>query len=356
MFPGHLTVVLKPIDNICNLKCEYCYAKNEFGQFQDNLEQSTISFEKWFPELLRKLSLANEIKDLHFVWQGGEPLLLPKYLFKQAVHWQKSLLREDITWSNAIQTNGVLLNNSFLDLLTELGIYLGVSIDGPDYKHNRMRFSSRKIFEDTLNNIYNLSARKIPYGLFLVVHEDNYKDTTKIMDFIADVNPQNGIAFPPRFTSKKSFLEPSYLKHFFFQVFDIWWPKKTVYISLFGHILKGLNNEIPFLCYLLGRCECFITINSKGDIHSTCEVHNNLKIGNILKDSIDVLRTRHKAKIEKCVSKFKNGNIFELLGSRRKYIYFQGKGCPNRIVEGKDPFASVFADLISYISKVTQDQ
>lgn len=352
MFPKFLTIVLKPIDNICNLKCKYCYARTEFGGYSHASDLKQLLIEEWFPILLKKLNLAPELKHVHFVWQGGEPLLLPKSVFEKAVFWQKILLRKDIKCSNAVQTNGLLLDKDYATFLTDMEIHIGLSIDGPEYHHNRKRFDSYETFTKVLDNIWNLSSWKIPFSLFFVIHEDNCQDAKSIMHFIDQVNPLNGVAFPPRFTSDTSFLKPDACRAFLIQLFKLWWPKRTVYISIFEHILEGLQGKVPVLCYLVGRCNSYISLDSQGNVYSTCEVHSSLKIGNILSDSIDSLKAYHYNMIQRCMTKFSNDSLFELLCLNKRYIYFQGKGCPNRLVKGKDPYTWVFAELISFIDEL----
>lgn len=348
-----LNIVLRPLDNLCNLHCKYCNV-----QLQSELNKSpNFSFNskslawEWLPLLIKQLNFLPELRTVVFTWHGGEPLLLPKILFEKAVYWQSKYLRKNLQWSNVIQTNGLLLNDKYADFLTNLGIHIGISIDGPKYKHNQFRFTSFKEFKILMNNIYSLRTLKIPYSLSMVVHENNYQDAKGIMNFLLEMKPQNGVGLPPRFTNEDSFLDPCCYRDFLIQLFEAWWPYCPVHISIFENIIDGLEQKAPSLCYLIGRCDGFISIDSQGNVYSTCEINYNLKIGNILEEPLEDLILRHNQKIAECLGKIENKRLFEILGLNIRYIYFQAKGCPNRLVKGEDPYMPAFAEVIHYIDK-----
>ena len=129
------------------------------------------------------------------------------------------------------------------------------------------------------------------------------------MDFIVEMNPPNGVAFPPRFTSDISFINPKDCRDFLIQLFDLWWPHRPVSISIFEHILEGLEGRVPILCYLIGKCSSFISIDAKGNVYSTCEVRRDLKIGNILNDSMDTIKEQHRSRIQQCFDRFENKSL-----------------------------------------------
>jgi uncharacterized protein len=51
----------------------------------------------------------------HFIWHGGEPLLLGIDVFKQIVKFEKFYAKKTMKISNSIQTNGTLLNEEWID-------------------------------------------------------------------------------------------------------------------------------------------------------------------------------------------------------------------------------------------------
>lgn len=348
-----LNIILRPLDNSCNLNCKYCNFQSKFQNSVNSLRESKFSAWKWLPLLIRQVNDLPGLQTVVFTWHGGEPLLLPKLFFEKAVHWQKHYLNR-IQWSNVIQSNGLLLDGDYIDFLTGLGINIGVSIDGPEYEHNQFRFTSPDTLNRVMNNIALLRKKEVPYSLFLVVHEKNYKDAKKIMQFFLEVNPKEGVGLPPRFTNENSFLKPRYYRDFLIELSDLWWPDCSVHIGIFDNILRGLNQKAPSLCYLIGRCDGFITVDSQGNVYSTCEGNPWLKRGNLYENSFKQIMLCHSQNIVENIKGIENRKLFEVLGSNIEYLYFQGKGCLNRLAKGRDPYVAPLADVISHINSVVK--
>lgn len=66
----------------------------------------------------------------HLELHGGEPLLYGKSRFKKLLDVMRAVVGpERIKFS--VQTNGLLLDEEWVDLLTDFGVHVGISIDGP---------------------------------------------------------------------------------------------------------------------------------------------------------------------------------------------------------------------------------
>ncbi len=73
------------------------------------------------------------------VLHGGEPLLAGKEYFGHMAATFKDVMPPDVTVQFSIQTNAVLLTESFLKIFLEHGIRVGVSLDGTSVVHDRRR-------------------------------------------------------------------------------------------------------------------------------------------------------------------------------------------------------------------------
>ena len=72
--------------------------------------------------------------------KGGEPTLLGLDFYKQAVEFQQQFANgKQIT--NAFQTNGIALNQQWVEFFKEHHFLIGLSIDGLSAVHNRYRIS-----------------------------------------------------------------------------------------------------------------------------------------------------------------------------------------------------------------------
>jgi uncharacterized protein len=347
-----LNIIMRPLDNICNLHCRYCNVQSRFCKSINFSSKSKIPAWEWLPLLIDQLNDLPELQTVVFTWHGGEPLLLPKTFFEKAVYWQREKLSKNLQWINVIQTNGLLLDSEYIDFLIDLGMHIGVSIDGPEYKHNQLRFSSPDTLKTVMDNIALLREKDERYSLFLVVHENNYQDAKEIMQFFLKMNPEEGVGLPPRFTNENSFLNPQCYRDFLIELFDVWWPDCSVHIGIFDNILRGLHGKAPSLCYVNGRCDGFITIDSQGNLHSTCELDPRLKRGNLHENPLRQILLCHSSSIIENLKKIENKTLFEILGLNNKYVYFQGKGCLNRLVKGKDPYVVALSEVIRHIDRI----
>lgn len=78
-------------------------------------------------------------KEVTFGWQGGEPTLLGVDFFRNVVKLQKKYNVRGLTVKNGLQTNGTLITDEFAKFLKEEDFLVGISIDGPEYLHNKYR-------------------------------------------------------------------------------------------------------------------------------------------------------------------------------------------------------------------------
>jgi uncharacterized protein len=117
--------VLK-ISKFCNLRCTYCYEYEHLGDKQRMPLEGLDFFLRHASTYLRK----NVRRTVHFVLHGGEPSLLPPAYLRSFAQLQSHHLRDrGVRYRTALQTNLLRYNDAWVDLLEELGIALGVSID-----------------------------------------------------------------------------------------------------------------------------------------------------------------------------------------------------------------------------------
>lgn len=98
----------------CNIACRYCYQEAE----RASQHPGRNTLEPVFRALERNGG--------PFTLFGGEPLAAPKDTLRQL--WQWGL---DRYGSNGVQTNGVLIDDDFLEMFRAFKVDVGISIDGP---------------------------------------------------------------------------------------------------------------------------------------------------------------------------------------------------------------------------------
>src|SRR5690348_16859883 len=121
-------ILTKPVGPICNLDCKYCFYLEKEVLYPDTA--------KWAmpPEVLesyiRQYIEEQQTDHIRFAWQGGEPTLLGVDYFRRVVELQARYANGKQI-ENALQTNGVLLDDAWCQFFAESGFLIGISIDGP---------------------------------------------------------------------------------------------------------------------------------------------------------------------------------------------------------------------------------
>jgi uncharacterized protein len=126
-------VLVKPSGRDCNLDCSYCFYLDRDGTGHHAQRMSDAVLE----EMIRQ-ALSGRARHMSFVWQGGEPTLMGLDFFRRAIALQQKYGKGKSV-SNALQTNGVLLDKDWASFLREFHVLVGLSIDGPAHVHDHYR-------------------------------------------------------------------------------------------------------------------------------------------------------------------------------------------------------------------------
>lgn len=125
----------------CNLNCAYCYMYN-LGD-QTALQQPKVMSDAVIDATVaRCLTHAAErgLDSFRFVLHGGEPLMAGRKKVHRLIDAAKTLERTTgVTADYALQTNGILLTDEWCRFLSDHGVSVGVSLDGPKEVNDRHR-------------------------------------------------------------------------------------------------------------------------------------------------------------------------------------------------------------------------
>jgi len=137
----HVDTVLLKVASRCNLDCGYCYVYHmgdeSWRALPKRMSDLTHSVVSW---QLGALELAQG-RPFSIVLHGGEPLLLgPAGLDRLLISLRN---RVSASCGISVQTNGLLLTDSVLDVLASHRASVSVSLDGPAVVHDRFRVDHR---------------------------------------------------------------------------------------------------------------------------------------------------------------------------------------------------------------------
>jgi sulfatase maturation enzyme AslB (radical SAM superfamily) len=133
--PFHL--MAKPSGPACNLDCSYCFYLDREALF-DTKGTRRMSADVLDAYVRQTIAAAPAEAPVEFTWQGGEPTLLGIDFYARAVDLQRRY-GAGRTITNSFQTNGTLIDDDWAAFLAEHGFLVGLSLDGPDFVHDRWR-------------------------------------------------------------------------------------------------------------------------------------------------------------------------------------------------------------------------
>lgn len=184
------------------------------------------------------------------VFHGGEPTLAGQDWFRHAVEVFRSQMPPECATAFAMQSNGVLLDDAWVDLCADLGISVSISMDGPAAVHDSRRVNAAGAgsYDEAVAAIERIQRHPKMKGLFggvlcVVNPNDNggaiYRHFRSLgittMDFLLPVevnwdNPPAGFASPTPFAD---YLIP---------IFNEWWGENhpDVRIAYFDSLLRLL--------------------------------------------------------------------------------------------------------------------
>jgi len=128
------------IHSRCELACDYCYMYEMADQsWREQPRRMSRETAATTAKRIGEHAHAHRLTDVELILHGGEPLLAGPDLISYLVHAVTDAAGPRVTVRPSVQTNGVRLDDNYLRLFAELGIRVGVSLDGSADAHNRHR-------------------------------------------------------------------------------------------------------------------------------------------------------------------------------------------------------------------------
>ena len=135
-------VVVKVAER-CNLACPHCYYFQLEYNGTGNAPLITEEVADELPRFLTRSLDQLNLQRLNVVMHGGEPLLLKKPRFDDLCRRLREALDPHVDLRLAVQTNGVLIDDEWVEIFGRHQVKVGVSIDGPKQLHDRHRPDKR---------------------------------------------------------------------------------------------------------------------------------------------------------------------------------------------------------------------
>lgn len=321
--PRSFHVMTKPVGPICNLDCKYCFylEKENLYPGKSNWRMPEDVLEKY----VRQYIEAQQVPEIAFAWQGGEPTLMGLDFFQRAVELQQRYANGKKI-SNAIQTNGTLLDDAWCEFLKANGFLVGLSIDGPRKYHDLYRVDKegKPTFDKVIAAARRMKRHGVEFNTLCVVNRANSAAPVDVYNFLKSEgsgymqfiplveragNGELPLAAPPelpgpgrvrlRVISDAAKLEgasvmawsvePLAYGNFLCAIFDQWVRKDVgrVFVQIFDVQLGIWMGQPSTLCVFGETCGDAMALEHNGDLYA-CDhyVYPQHKLGNLSTDSL----------------------------------------------------------------------
>ncbi|MEZ8118485.1 radical SAM protein [Vibrio splendidus] len=177
----------KPSGSKCNIDCSYCFYLEKEKLYPESASSPTswkmddATLERYVIQHIEAQS-SNEVT---FAWQGGEPTLLGLAFFEKAVALQNKYgLGKTII--NTLQTNGLLLDESWCQFFKYHQFLIGISVDGPQHLHDAYRKTrSGKATHHKVEAAINLlKSFGVEFNTLTVISDVNAKSPLEVYHYL----------------------------------------------------------------------------------------------------------------------------------------------------------------------------
>src|SRR5579871_1801784 len=290
--PRISSLLIKPASAVCNLDCAYCFYLDREADPYKALPARRMTTETL--ERLVDTYLFYSYPNSVFAFQGGEPTLAGPQFFEKLVELQKQYGRDGQAVSNALQTNGILIDDRWCRLFHEYNWLIGISIDGPEDVHDLYRFNKqgKGTWKQVMRGIETMKKNKVEFNVLCVLSQSNVDKPKEVYKFFRSLGIEY-IQYIPlsEFDAEGNPLPftitPEQYGRFMLETFDLWWPeRRKVRIRYFDNLAEALAGQKPGNCTMHETCDSYVVVEYNGDIYP-CDffVEDGWKLGNINLDS-----------------------------------------------------------------------
>lgn len=349
----HLQLLIKPSSSNCNMKCSYCFYKDECK----SRETYSYGFMKAdTAEILVKKALDEAQESCTFGFQGGEPMLAGMEFYERFVAYVNQYKKTETKVNFCIQTNGTLINDEWAEFFCKNQFLVGISIDGISETHDKHRITlnGEKTFQRVMRNAQMLQKKGVAVNILCVLTKQSAKKIESIYQYLKKQGFHYHQYIPcldPLGEERGKYewsLTPKEYAAALKKLFHLWYIDisrgNMVSIREFDNWLGVLRGYPPESCSQVGRCSIQNIVEANGDIFP-CDFYvlDKYKIANIKEESF----------------KFASGMCSEMLffqeglkrgtecPSCRWYSLCRG-GCRRDYVGGTNYFCEAYKEFFEY--------
>ncbi|EMF1933836.1 TPA: anaerobic sulfatase maturase [Klebsiella quasipneumoniae subsp. quasipneumoniae] len=295
-------VMIKPTGSVCNLDCKYCFYLEKEKLYPERKRNYRMS-DEMLERFIKQHIAAQEIDEVIFAWQGGEPTLMGLPFYRRAIELQQRYAAGK-TIVNTFQTNGILIDDQWSEFFRANQFLVGISIDGDAALHDEWRVtrSGKATHAKVEQAIQCLHRHGVEFNTLTVVNQSNMRHPLQVyrylksigsryMQFIPLVERSSeksglGLAHPEDRQTKMMpwSVDPLQFGHFLNAIFDVWVREDIgdIGIQMFEQTLAAWCGLPPQVCVFAPTCGSAFAMEMNGDVYN-CDhfVYPQYRLGNI---------------------------------------------------------------------------
>jgi len=296
-----LNLLIKPASSLCNMRCQYCFyadvSQNRETPSYGMMDEETL-------ELLVQRAFTYATGSVGFAFQGGEPTLVGLPFYRKLIQLQKQYNTRGLPVSNSIQTNGLLLDETWAAFFAEHRFLVGLSLDGTKEAHNALRIDSQGqgTYDAVTSAAALLKRFGVDFNILCVVNNFVARHPQKVYQQLRQYQYLQFIPCLDSFSGKREAfsLTPQRYGAFLNATFDLYYRDFMAgnYVSVrnFDNYVRMLQGAPPESCAMNGICTCYFVVEAEGSVFP-CDFYvlDRWKLGNIQENSLTELLNSPKA-------------------------------------------------------------
>lgn len=297
---------MKPASSLCNIKCEYCF----YNTIAEEREVASYGFmkEAVLEEIVKKAFAFADGGVCTFAFQGGEPTLVGLEFYRKFISLVEKY-GDTSRVNNAIQTNGILIDEEWAEFLKKNKFLVGLSLDGPQKVHDARRKGKdgKGTFHRVMKAKRIMDKAGVEYNTLTVVDNTVARNVKEVYEFFKKEKigyTQYIPCLDPLMSGKdgdKKYLSAKAYEMFMKKIFDLWYKDlikgKYVSIRYFDNLINIILGNGGEACDMTGHCSIQNVIEADGSVYP-CDfyVYEKWQLGNISEVSFEEIIKSDKAR------------------------------------------------------------
>jgi uncharacterized protein len=292
MFAPRL-IVLQPTA-YCNIDCSYCY----LGNRDDRRLMSPAVVDAVCEKIMLRLD-RNAMPTV--VWHAGEPTTVPIGWYNDAYARLRSVCPPASHFT--MQSNGIAVDDRWIDLFRRTATAVSVSLDGPQRFHDARRLTrnGKPTWHLAMRGLKQLQDAGLSPPVITVLHPDGLNHVRDYYEFYRD-NGITEIGFNidelEGANAKSSFggadfkpMISSFQTKMMQMAFEEGFPLRIREVERIAHILAGAvshaNEQVEPWASVVVAVDGSVSTYSPELMEVSAPAYNNFKFGNLLEEDFD---------------------------------------------------------------------